>query len=97
MFLLLYSENGFHAIIYLWHFHDSMSFTVIPLEYQNNIFIVNHYAAQKMFSSKDFFSKCDQIRGKLKEFLMESFIFCAVLAPSPDISDKSTCKNQSCM
>ena len=42
--------------------------------------------AQKMkFSIKDFFSKCDQIRRKLrvwshllKKFLMENFIFCAV-------------------
>ena len=38
------------------------------------------------FSIKDFFSKCDQIRRKmriwshlLKKFLMENFIFCAVL------------------
>ena len=42
--------------------------------------------AQKMkFSIKDFFSKCDQIRRKLriwshllKKFLMENFNFCAV-------------------
>ena len=42
--------------------------------------------AQKMtFSIKDFFSKCDQIRGflgiwsyLLKKSLMENFIFCAV-------------------
>ena len=42
--------------------------------------------AQKMeFSIKDFFSKCDQIRRKLRtwshfleKFLMENFIFCAV-------------------
>ena len=42
---------------------------------------------QKMkFSSKEFFSKCHQIRRKLriwshflKNFLMENFIFCAVL------------------
>ena len=42
--------------------------------------------AQKMkFSITDFFSKCDQIRSKLriwshllKKFLMENFIFCAV-------------------
>ena len=38
------------------------------------------------FSIKDFFSKCDQIRSKmriwshlLKKSLMENFIFCAVL------------------
>ena len=42
--------------------------------------------AQKMkFSIKDFFSKCDQIRRKLriwshwlKKSLMENFIFCVV-------------------
>ena len=41
--------------------------------------------AQKMFSIKDFFSKCDQIGRKLqiwshllKKSLMEKFIFCAV-------------------
>ena len=41
--------------------------------------------AQKMFSIKDFFSKCDQIRcflriwsHLLKKSLMENFIFCAV-------------------
>ena len=34
---------------------------------------------QKMkFSIKDFFSKCDQIRRKLKKSLMENFIFCVV-------------------
>ena len=45
------------------------------------------YTAQKMkFSIKDFFSKCDQIRRKLriwshllKKSLMENFILCAVL------------------
>ena len=35
--------------------------------------------AQKMkFSIKDFFSKCDQIRRKLRKTLIENFIFCAV-------------------
>ena len=45
------------------------------------------YTAQKMkFSIKDFFSKCDQIRSLLRiwsqlleKFLMENFIFCAVM------------------
>ena len=45
------------------------------------------YTAQKMkFSIKDFFSKCDQIRRKLriwshllKKSLTKNFIFCAVL------------------
>ena len=38
------------------------------------------------YSIKDFFDKCDQILGKLriwshllKNFLMENFIFCAVM------------------
>ena len=50
------------------------------------MFVHSQYAAQKMkFSIKDFFSKCDQNRNKLriwshllKKSLMESFIFCAV-------------------
>ena len=45
------------------------------------------YTAQKMkFFIKDFLSKCDQIRRKLriwshimKKSLMENFIFCAVI------------------
>ena len=41
------------------------------------------HTAQKMkFSMKDFFSKCHQIRRKLrkklKKFFMENFIFCAM-------------------
>ena len=47
----------------------------------------SEYTAQKMkFSMKDFFSKFDQIRRKLriwshllKKSLMENIIFCAVL------------------
>ena len=46
-----------------------------------------HHTTQKMkFSIKDFFSKCDQIRRKLriwshllKKSLMENFNFCAAL------------------
>ena len=46
-------------------------------------------SSQKMkFSIKDFFSKCDQIHGKLRiwlhllnKSLMENFIFCALLVP----------------
>ena len=49
--------------------------------------LVSRYTAQKMkFYIKDFFSKCDQIRRKLriwshllKKSLMQNFIFCAVL------------------
>ena len=43
------------------------------------------YTAQKMkFSIKDFFSKCDQIRGKLRVWphllkKMENLIFCVVI------------------
>ena len=45
----------------------------------------SHTAQKVKFSIKDFFSKYDQIRKKLricshllKKFLMENFIFCAV-------------------
>ena len=49
-------------------------------------FVMEIETAQKMkFSVKEFFSKCDQIRRKLriwshllKNFLMENFIVCAV-------------------
>ena len=44
-----------------------------------------HTAQEMKFSIKDFFSKCDQIRWKLRisshllrKFLSENFIFCAV-------------------
>ena len=51
------------------------------------IVILRDYTGQKMkFSIKDFFSKRDQIRSflqiwshLLKNYLMENFIFCAVL------------------
>ena len=43
------------------------------------------HCTKNKFSIKDFFSKCDQIHGKLriwsyflKKSLMENFIFCAV-------------------
>ena len=54
--------------------------------------------AQKMkFSVKDFFSKCDQIRRKLriwshllKKSLMENFIFCAVSTVSAGVQKYSS-------
>ena len=55
--------------------------------YTDMIKWIFHYTAQKMkFTITDFFSKCDQIRRKLriwshllKKFVMVNFIFCAVL------------------
>ena len=51
----------------------------------NNERTVTNTAQKLKFSMKDFFSKCDQIRKKLrillnllKKSLMENFIFCAV-------------------
>ena len=42
--------------------------------------------AQKInFSVKDFFSKCDQIRRKLKNVLMENFIFVQCIRPRETI------------
>ena len=51
------------------------------------VFLRQLYAPLKIkFSIKDFFSKCDQFRRELrirshllKKFLMENFIFCAVV------------------
>ena len=56
----------------------------IIFEYKFVMNVASHYTAQKMkFSLKDFFSKCDQMRRKLriwshllKKSLMENFIFC---------------------
>ena len=46
----------------------------------------NKHCTKMMFSIKDFFSKCDQIRRflgtsshLLKKFLMKNFFFCAVI------------------
>ena len=57
------------------------------MSYQKFKYFSNIYTAQKMnFSIKDFFSKCDQIRRKLriwlhlfKKSLMGNFIVCAVI------------------
>ena len=50
------------------------------------VIVITYTAQKKKFSSKDFFSKCDQIRSLLriwshllKKSLMESFIFCALV------------------
>ena len=59
----------------------------LPIERTDEL--VQTHTAQKMkFSIKDFFSKCDQIRRKLriwshllKKFLMDNFIFCTVSPP----------------
>ena len=59
----------------------------------NSIDQFKRSTAQKMkFSIKDFFSKCDQIRRKLRiwshllrESLMENFIFCAVKCNAMDL------------
>ena len=52
---------------------------------------INYTAQQMKFSIKDFFSRCEQIRGKLrvsshllKKSLMKNFIFCAVLQKLTD-------------
>ena len=50
------------------------------------IICIRFTAQNMMFSIKDLFSKCDQIRGflqiwshLLKKYFMENFIFCAVI------------------
>ena len=52
----------------------------------NRVFASNSLHKKMKFSIKDFFSKCDQIRRKLriwshllKKSLVENFLFCAVL------------------
>ena len=63
------------------------NFIFIKMFHVFGIILFSHCTAQKIkFSFKEFFSKCDQIRSKLriwsdllKKFLMKKFIFCAVL------------------
>ena len=67
-----------------------INFEKMLLIFDKILIIFSHWldTAQKMkFSIKDFFSKCNQIRRKLrtwshflKKSLMENFIFCAVWA-----------------
>ena len=65
-----------------WPNHNSLLLHIVRL---HGVTLV-HFTAQKMKSTiKDFFSKCDKIRGKLsiwsqllKKLLMEIFSFCAV-------------------
>ena len=52
------------------------------------------------FSIKDFFSKCDQILRKLriwthllKKFLMEKFVFCAMIFLQPVLINKMSFRN----
>ena len=72
----------------MWHFFSDVK-SRIYLEvrfFLQRLHISSTITAQKMkFSINDFFSKCDQIRMKLriwshllKKSLMENFIFCAV-------------------
>ena len=66
-------------------------------------FIVKLTAQKMKFSIKDFFSKCDQIRRKLriwshllKKSLMENFIFYAVTGPPRYIFQYSQEKQEIC-
>ena len=63
------------------------SYEMLTQEFaESSWYITYYYTAQKMkFSVKDFFSKCGQIRRKLriwshllKKSFMENFILCAV-------------------
>ena len=66
---------------------------------------VNTTAQKMKFFINDFFSKCDQIRKKLriwshlrKKSLMENFIFCAgyvIHAEHLALNDKNLCKTDS--
>ena len=74
-------QNRVSELLFLRVKVKKKSFNQIQLSAEVKI-----YTHKKMkFSIKDFFSKCDQIRRKLriyshllKKFLMENFIFCAV-------------------
>ena len=72
-------------VFVLWIFHWFISFDCSARDNHGILFC--SYTAQKTkFSTKDFFSKCDQIRSFLRiwshllnKSLMENCIFCAVL------------------
>ena len=73
---------------------------MLHLSLLGNILTFFYITALKMkFSIKDFFSKCDQIRSKLRiwsylleKSLTENFIFCAVycLSSFPVVANKIT-------
>ena len=76
-------SSGVKLLWILWNFRETGHSRIFYLQY---IAFIVRLTAQKMkFSIKDFSSKCDQIRRKLRiwshlleKFLMENFIFCAV-------------------
>ena len=80
-------NHSFHLLLLLL---PSGDISLNPGPFSNPQLFKQKDTAQKMkFSIKDFFSKCDQIRRKLrvwshllKIFLMENFIFCEVRVAS---------------
>ena len=86
--VLFFFFNVIWTLCFIWKYVASPIFT---LQYYNIILLLNIFTSwqitiQKMkFSIKDFSSKCNQIRRKLriwsyllKKSLMENFIFCVV-------------------
>ena len=76
------------AIVSKFDFRQSFRILNAHMSFEvTKIFIILSFTAQKMkFSTKNFFSKCAQIRKKLRiwlhllnKSLMEKFIFCTVL------------------
>ena len=100
--LLPFSLNS-RSITTTSHATSLSPYPIICLSYSTGYyFTFSHsrarlsYTAQKMkFSIKDFFSKFDQIRRKLRilshvlnKSLMENFIFCALLLLKTEMGDK---------
>ena len=72
-----------------------MNIVYISKKIKISISVITNTAQKIKFSIKNFFSKCDQIRRKLriwshllKKSLMENFIFCAV---KKRLNKKSAC------
>ena len=72
-----------------------MNIVYISKKVKISISVITNTAQKIKFSIKNFFSKCDQIRRKLriwshllKKSLMENFIFCAV---KKRLNKKSAC------
>ena len=72
-------SNNISVSIGLQNVMDHYGTDQKAIRYNGNKVVVTATAQKIIFSIKDFFSKCDQIRRKLKKVLMENLIFlCSV-------------------
>ena len=99
------SQNTEERLLYCTHCHTNVWSHLISLVYYNQLrfyfakFLHTLTAQRMKFSIKYFFSKCDQIRRKLrilslllKKSLMENFIFCIVVGGRSSRICKLSCR-----